>query len=203
MAAWSEIDLESLRRLYPNYNNDNLATMFGRSVSALRGMAKKLGLNKSPAYLAQYGGRFDKGGTSWNKGNKGYCAPGAEKGWFKKGGQPHTSLPVGSLRVNKDGILQRKISDASGNHSVRWRGVHELVWIEHHGPLPAGHFCVFRPGFKTTVLDEITVDRVECISLQENMRRNTVHNLPPELAAVVQLRGVLTRAINDRERAGL
>lgn len=34
------------------------------------------------------------------------------------------------------------------------------------------------------------------------MRRNTVHNLPPELAKVVQLRGAINRQINKRAKEG-
>jgi hypothetical protein len=33
------------------------------------------------------------------------------------------------------------------------------------------------------------------------MRRNTRHRLPPELNAVIQLRGVLNRIINKKKRA--
>lgn len=49
---------------------------------------------------------------------------------------------------------------------------------------------------RTAVLDEITLDRVECISLAENMRRNSYHNYPKEIALAIQLRGVLNRKIN-------
>ncbi len=53
---------------------------------------------------------------------------------------------------------------------------------------------------KTNVLEEITIDRVECVSLAENMRRNTVHNMPKELVDVVRIRAVLTRHINRRTK---
>ena len=92
------------------------------------------------------------------------------------------------------------MSNDPGNNSKRWRAVHELVWVAAHGPVPVKHIVVFKPGMCSNVLEEITVDRVECISLAENMRRNTIHNLPPEIKQVVQLRGVLTRAINKREK---
>jgi hypothetical protein len=74
--------------------------------------------------------------------------------------------------------------------------------VEVNGPLPPKHIVVFKPGMRTNVLEEITVDRVECISLAENLKRNTRHNLPPELNQVVQLRAVLTRQINKRIKNG-
>lgn len=200
MADWSELDLESLRRLYPNYSNDNLGTMFGRSARAVGLMARKLGLAKSAAHMAQFGGRFAKGHISANTGKKGVCAPGSEKGWFKKGGQPRTALPVGTLRVTKDGTLQRKISETPGPPHRRWRSVHELVWIAHHGPMPRGHICVFKRGQWTNRVDAITIERVECISLAENMRRNTKHRLPIEIVRLIALRGALTRHINRRKK---
>ena len=74
---------------------------------------------------------------------------------------------------------------------------HELVWIEHHGPVPRGCVVVFKPGQKTADLQQITIDRIECITRAELMLRNSSWtNLPPEVARLVQLRGALNRQIN-------
>jgi hypothetical protein len=121
---------------------------------------------------------------------------------FRAGQMPHNTQPIGSCRLDRDGTLQRKISNDKGSNSKRWRGVHELVWIEANGPVPPKHIVVFKPGMRTAELDEITLERVECISLAENMKRNTRHNLPPELNEVIQLRAVLTRQINKRAKHG-
>lgn len=59
---------------------------------------------------------------------------------------------------------------------------------------------VFKPGMKTAVLEEITLDRVECISLAENARRNHPRNKHPEYARLVQLRGAITRQVNRINR---
>ncbi|MEG0000594.1 hypothetical protein [Comamonas sp.] len=105
-------------------------------------------------------------------------------------------MPVGSYRINKDGHLQRKIGEASGANHKRWRNVAELLWIEANGPLPAGHIVIFRPGMRTAVLEEITLDRIECISRADNARRNHPANKSPELARLVQLKGAITRQVN-------
>ena len=78
--------------------------------------------------------------------------------------------------------------------------MHRLVWMAANGPLPAGHIVVFKPGRRTTELEAITLDAVELISRAENMRRNSVHQLPPELARLVQLRGVLIKTINRKAK---
>jgi hypothetical protein len=66
--------------------------------------------------------------------------------------------------------------------------------------VPAGHIVVFKPGQRTKELNEITADRVECISFAENMKRNTRHNLPKPLSDLIALRGALTRQINKRTK---
>lgn len=207
---WTEEEVARLRAMYPHHKTADIAPAFGRSERQVYQKANGLGLKKTAEYLASpaacrlrrdnpasVASRFQKGLTPWNKGMKGLQI-GGEQTQFKPGRQPHTTLPIGALRINKDGTLQRKISDDSGSNSKRWRGVHELIWVEANGAMPPKHIVVFKPGMRTTELDEITLDRVECISLAENMRRNTVHNLPKELAQLVLLRGALNRQINKR-----
>ena len=72
----------------------------------------------------------------------------------------------------------------------------DLVWMAAHGPVPAGHLVVFRPGCRTTVLADITLDKVECISMAEHARRNHPRSRSPELAKLVQLKGAITRQVN-------
>lgn len=209
-AVWTEEQLDLLRTSYPNFKTEDVAFMVGHELQATYRKASSLGLKKSEAFYATgVGGRLDgirgnstrfkKGQATWNKGLRGVNM-GHSATRFAPGQAPHNTKPVGSYRTDKDGTLQRKVSNSKGNNSVRWRGVHELVWVEANGPVPPKHIVVFKPGMRTTVLEEITIDRVECISLAENMKRNTRHNLPPELNEVVQLRAVLTRQINKRSK---
>lgn len=210
-AIWTAEQIETVRIHYPHFKTENVAFMVGHSLEQTYRKAQALGLKKTPEFLASgaagrldgvRGGatRFQKGHGTWNKGMKGLQI-GGEKTRFVPGQLPHNTLPIGSLRLTKDGALQRKISNDRGNNSKRWRGVHELVWVEANGPVPDGHIVVFKPGQKTNVLEEITLDRVECITLAENMRRNTVHNYPKEIAQLALLRGALNRQINKRSQA--
>jgi len=211
-AMWTEEQLATLRRLYPNYKTEDVAFMVGHPLQVTYRKANSLGLHKSDEFLSGAsagrldgvrGGstRFQKGIQPWNKGAKGVNM-GDSATRFKSGQAPHNTLPVGSTKLDKSDVLLRKVSNDAGNNSKRWRAVHELVWVAANGPVPEKHIVVFKPGMRTNVLEEITVDRVECISLAENMKRNTRHNLPPELNQVVQLRAVLTRQINKRMKHG-
>jgi hypothetical protein len=211
-AAWTDEQLDLLRTFYPNFKTEDVAFMVGHPLQTTYRKASSLGLKKSAEFLVGdsagrldgvRGGacRFQKGQVSWNKGLKGVNM-GQSATRFKPGQAPHNTQPIGSTKFDKSDVLLQKVSNAKGNNSARWRAVHELVWVAANGPVPAKHIIVFKPGMRTNVLEEITVDRVECISLAENMKRNTRHNLPPELNQVVQLRAVLTRQINKRMKHG-
>lgn len=56
---WSKVEIEALKALYPDNNNDIVALAVGRSVSAVSHKAHRLGIKKSPAFLAsRQSGRY-------------------------------------------------------------------------------------------------------------------------------------------------
>jgi hypothetical protein len=209
---WIKAEVKALRTLYPHIRTEDVAKILGRNERAVYNKAGHIGLRKSKAFLAStlsgrnvkgyaphgLAGRFKAGHAPWNAGIRFEAGGRSPLTRFKRGQKPHNTKPIGSYRITKDGTLQRKVSNDQGSNSKRWRGVHELVWIEAIGPVPAGHIVVFKPGMKTSVLQEITPDRVECISWAENMRRNTYHRYPKPIALAIQLRGALNRQINRR-----
>lgn len=214
---WTEDELAVLREYYPNERGQDVAARLGRSVSSVFQRARIEGLEKSEAFLASdLAGRIQRGKQSpamiatriqpgalpWNKGVKG--STGTQEGCratqFKAGRRPEDSAnyqPIGTLRVNADGYLERKVSDDQSVYPARrWTPVHRLVWEAAHGPVPAGHIVVYRPGMKTVVAEEVTADRLECISRAENARRNHPRNRDPELGRLIQLKGAITRQVN-------
>lgn len=210
--VWSGEQLATLGRLYPHMATSEVAAIIGLPVDKVYAKANFLGIKKTEDYLASAkpgcenlieGGkafRFKRGHTTWNKGTKGIQFEGMQATQFKKGNRPHTWVPVGTYRVNHDGRLEVKLNDDPGPYHVRWKPVHRHVWEQAHGPIPKGMVVAFKDGKATTDLASITLDALECISQAEMMRRNTIHNLPPELVDVTRLRAVLTRAINKREK---
>ena len=210
-------DEHTLRALYPHVPTHWVARVLDRTVTATYAAALRLGLRKTDEYLASehasrlrrgdnvgWAHRFPKGHVPANKGKpmppevRAKCA----RTMFKKGhmGGRAAQLvqPLGALRFDKKhGCLQRKVT-TQGRGAQRWKSVHRLVWEAAHGPTPAGHIVVFKPGRHTLKEAEITLDRLELLSRAENMRRNSVHNLPRALVRAVQLRGAIHRQINRR-----
>ena len=108
-------------------------------------------------------GRFIKGQVSHNKGKKGVCAAGSEKGWFHEGHMPHNHKPVGSERISKDGYWEVKIAEPK-----KWRMKHVLVWEQHNGPIPRGMCVIFLDGDK----NNLSIDNLRMISRADLARMN-------------------------------
>ena len=199
-----------MRRLYPNTLSARVAALLGRNVGMVHQHAAKLGLKKTAEWKASKEAcklrrnpevgephRFKKGLIPWNKGLKhppGWSPGRMKETQFKKGRlnghARQLGVPVGSTRHSKDGYLETKFREREGRYG-NWKGVHILLWEDAHGPVPRGHKVAFRDGDRT----HIALDNLELISDAEMMRRNTVHNLPKELAQVIQLAGALKRKV--------
>jgi hypothetical protein len=205
--------------MYPDCHTADVAAWLQRPVDSVYRAAAVRGLHKSAEYLASdtacriqrgkqhpsmIASRFQKGLTPWNKGTH-YVAGGRSAHTrFKPGRRPEESrnyVPIGSLRVTRDGALERKVTDDPKLVPARrWTPVARLVWEAHVGPIPAGNLVAFKPGMATTVLELITPERLECITRAELARRNHPRNHSPELAKLVQLKGAITRQVRRIER---
>lgn len=217
---WTRAEESVMRSRYPFEQSDVVAAALGRPVNCVMQKAHAMGLRKTAGTIARiarermadpaHPGRaaqFKPGTQPWNKGRKGSTGthPNSRANHFKPGQLSGTAAahvqPVGALRITSDGTLQRKMTRIAGALYRNWRPVHRLVWEAEHGPVPPGHIVVFKAGRRTTELHRITLDAVELIDRAENMRRNSfLTKYPPELARMVQLRGVLSRQINRKAR---
>jgi len=203
---------------YANSKSEDLALVLGVSTCTIAKWAKQLGLQKSPEYIAQQhqklaeGGakhRFQAGLIPWNTGLHTVAGGRSAETRFVKGQRPYNDMPVGSYRVNKYyggknkaiGALEYKFSDEPGAYTKRWIPVHRKLWIEANGPVPEGYVVAFKDGQHTTVLEEITLDRLELVSRGDMVRRHGIAAIPKELADLHRTRGVLTRAINKAKKA--
>lgn len=209
---WSAEDEALLIARYPHEQTAGLARELRRSVSAVYGRARLLGLSKTAEYLASADAcrlrrgdnvgapfRFKKGHVPHNKGQRrpGWAPGRMRETQFKKGERRGVAArlykPIGTERISKDGYLERKVNDDLPLQR-RWRAVHLLVWEEAHGSVRKGYAIAFRNGDKR----DIRLENLECISRRELMARNTVHNLPKPLVETVQLLGALNRQIRRR-----
>jgi len=203
---WLPHEIEAVRRLYATSKTADLAVALCRTVTMVYRMAEKLGLRKTDEYLASpasgrldgttgMSGRFQRGAESWNRGMKGWSAPGTERTRFKKGQKSGRAAmleqPIGAERISKDGIRQRKVNNDMPLQR-RWKAVHAIVWEEANGPIPSGHVVVFCDGNRTNIV----LGNLELISRADLARRNHPRNKSPELAKLVQLKGAITRQVN-------
>jgi hypothetical protein len=207
---WTRAEEAVIRRLYATRPTSEIARRLGRDVRAIYSKAYAMGLRKSPEFFEHHKAgrtngdrglstRFKPGHVPWTKGKKGYMAGGrSAETRFRKGSRPHNTVPVGTETVDACGYLKRKVRDDAppGMSRKNWAFVHILLWEEHNGPVPAGHAVTFVNGDRT----DIRIENLELIDRRDLMRRNTVHNLPKEVAQAVQLRGAVNRIINRRLR---
>ena len=195
---WTPEEDAIMRELYATHSAAECAAKLGRSESAVQQRVHVLGLSKSPEWIAERARkRWAEGrhanslaplaaGRGWNKvikGSTGYH-PNCRRTQFKpgelQGAARHNYVPVGSLRLSKDGYLERKVTDDHPVPARRWVAVQRLVWEAAHGKIPPGHAVAFKPGRRTTELDAITLDALELVSRAELMRRNSYHTRYPK-----------------------
>lgn len=212
-----------MRLNWPRFPAFLIAHVLGRGRAAIYQRASKLGLVKASDFETQpiarlwngtqeegsIASRFKAGQTPHNKGlRRPGWAPGRMAATqFRKGqmsgAAQHNYVPIGTEKIDKKrNVLMRKVTDNPEIFPAqRWRPVHVMAWEEANGPIPTGSIVVFKPGRKTFTAAEITADRLEVVTLAENMRRNSLHTrYPPEVKELIRLKASITRKINTREK---
>lgn len=207
---WMAKELRLVKTFYPHVPTQEIADELGREVHCVYRQAKNMGLCKTREYLDSpeacrlrrgdnvgAAHRYPKGHVPANKGTRrpGYAPGRMRETQFKKGQRPQTWKPLGSERLC-DGYLQRKVTD-TGYPPRDWKPVHVLLWEKAKRRKVGRGFCiVFKDGDKT----HIELANLERVSRQDLVRRNSIHNLPPELKEVIMLRATIRQVITKRER---
>jgi hypothetical protein len=179
--SWTAEETALLRTLYPTLRGKDVAARLGRTLATVHRRASLLKLGKV---------KKEKVSTPARSADT----------RFKHGARGRMWVPVGTLRVNVDGCLERKITDV-GYSPRNWVPIHRLIWIEKNGPVPAGQVVVFKQGRHTTELEQITLDAVELVTRAELMRRNSYVNYPPEIRSLIQLKGSINRHVRRLSKA--
>lgn len=97
--------------------------------------------------------KFKKGNVSFNKGRKGWCAPGCEKSWFTKGHTPHNAVPINTEVVTEDGYIKVKVAEPNV-----WKLKHRIVWEKENGPVPENYCIVMLDGNRqNTALENLVM----------------------------------------------
>lgn len=166
---WKPQEIEILRRLYPDCKTVTLELLLKRKASvisqkaALLGIYKSEGFKKSPISGRMMKGdsrgeatRFTKQTPGWNKGLKQVDYMSAEmiersaKTRFKKGQDPHNTVPIGYERITVDGYTEvklRHLKNGEGNNK-NFELKHRMIYEENKGPIPEGMIVEFLDGNK-------------------------------------------------------
>ena len=192
--AFTEEELEIIRKLYPNTPNKVIATMMPHSFTSISKKAYMMGLKKSKEHISNNGraiataqgeelkenglelkSNFKKGHVPWCKGQKLSSEHIAKlTGVFKKGQTPHNTLPIGSIR-NINNYNEIKYA----NH--KWISLARYNWEQVHGPVPK-EMCVFKidqDKYNDDISNLCLVSRKDLAKLNRNHAK-----LSPELKEV-------------------
>lgn len=201
---WTEEEKEYLRKCYADTLTADIASVLDLRLSQVRNMAFQLGLKKSEAFKSQITKDLHKdpefcrrkseglrGLPAWNKGMKGLRHPGSEKGWFKKGHEPHNTTYNGYKRVSKEGYVEVRVEKG------KFVLLHRKIYEEHNGPIPPDCIVIFKDGNKRN----FNINNLEMITRAENVLRNSWLRYPPEVRQLIGVKKVLTRVINNQKKA--
>lgn len=190
---WTKEQEELLSKLYPDTKTEELCKILNLNRSKIYNKAFQMGLQKSESYLKanvytikpSEKTMFKKGHEPWNKGVKGLDI-GGKQTQFKKGHRPNNWKPEGSERIDVDGFIMIKIN---GKYVPK----HRHVWEQENGPVPKGYVVYFKDGDKQNV----QIDNMGIMTKKENMKRNSILNLPEELQEIINLKKTITKLITE------
>ena len=139
---WSDKEKEYLKEITPGHHYAEIVELMNKKFD--REFTFELVKNAIGRYKLNTGfnGRFKKGNVPANKGQKGVCAKGAEKGWFKKGQVSINHKPVGSERIDVDGYTLIKVSEPN-----KWQLKHRVIYEKAYGPIPSNMAVIFLTNF--------------------------------------------------------
>ena len=192
--AFTEEELEIITKLYADTPNKVIATMMPHSFTSISKKAYMMGLKKTKEHISknsraiaiaqwkelkenslELNSNFKKGHVPWCKGKKMSPEHIAKlTGVFKKGQQPHNTLPIGSIR-NINNYNEIKYA----NH--KWISLARYKWEQVHGPVPKD-MCVFKidqDKYNDDISNLCLVSRKDLAMLNRNHAK-----LSPELKEV-------------------
>lgn len=198
---WTPKEIKMLLTQYPTTTTPEMCKMLGRSVGSIYSMANVLGITKTEDYLRKHvhvmdpklgaKTRFKPGQEAHNKGKKmpAHVYAKARRTMFKPGQLPHNTLQDGVIRTrtDKNGTKRPFIRVALG----KWVEMKNHVWEQANGPMPKGHCIALKDGNPFNY----KLENLECITMAENMQRNTIHNYPEEIKSTIRIVAKLNKNI--------
>jgi hypothetical protein len=202
---YSDTEIEYIMKHFPDQLTQDIADHLGRSYSSISQKARDLGLKKSEAFkrdpvksghinllIEGKKTRFKKGDDPWNKGIEFEAGGRSVETRFQEGNLPHNTKHDGAITIRhqkgrKELWIRLELK--------KWTPLRLHIWRQANGPVPKGHVVIFKDG--NTLNPQL--ENLECISREENMRRNTIHRYPEELKQSIRALNKLRKAIEHAE----
>lgn len=99
-------------------------------------------------------------------------------------------VEVGTSRLTAEGYTLVKIGKNN------WKLKQQVVWEKHNGKPPKGMNVSFKDGDRTNC----DIDNLHLVSRQDQMLKNSVHNLPEDLRQLIHLKSSLQLMVNKRRK---
>ena len=96
--VWTEDRLNYLREIAKGRYTDEITDMINSKFGTEFRTSQIRAAMSNHKIRSGINANFKKNSVPWNKGKKGWYAPGVEKTWFKKGRESENKRPIGSQR---------------------------------------------------------------------------------------------------------
>lgn len=189
---WTLQEEALIRMHYPDNGTADIMHLFpGRSIAKVQSKASYMKVKKSAAFMQSTASgrissqndigiktRFAKQCPGWNKGLKqrDYMSPeNIEKTKatrFKKGQDPHNTVPLGYERISRDGYIEVKVRHLKNGdaNNKNFDAKHRIIYAEKFGPIPENCNVEFLDGDKFNIDPSNLVLRTK----KENLLKNSV-----------------------------
>lgn len=160
---WTMPQVREFALLYPTTTMRELMARYGRTRSAIKNLATKLGLRKTPEHIKAHC-RLREGhpACGWNRGLH-YAPDGSRRTQFKKGHRGARQRPVGSERITARDGVRVKVAEPDV-----WVPKGRFVWEQAFGPMPEGYIVRHLDGDR----QNFALDNLRPMSRAEHARMN-------------------------------
>jgi hypothetical protein len=201
---------EIIRQRFPHERTQGIADDLGLTYSQVANRAFTMGLKKTLEFKRSESSgrqnlincgkkfRFTPGHTPFNKGKEmpSEVYEKVKDTMFKPGNRPHNWKPDGSIVERKDTDLSGRVYLYYKIRDSKWILYHNKIWIDANGPIPNKHIIIFKDGNTRNC----QLDNLQCISMKENVIRNSIQRFPKEIIEVIKLTSKLNKTINGKKQ---
>lgn len=171
-----------------------ISAMLGRNESSARQRLLRLGYTvpKEVAFKFAIESRLKKGHIPPNKGKamSEELREKVKRTWFQKGINPHNTKSDGVITVRRD--TTGKSYKYIRIKKSKWELLHRHIWMQVYGEIPKDMIISFKDHNSLNCV----IENLELITRQENMKRNSVQNLPEEIKTAMRFVAGFNRKIN-------